>query len=532
MPQQQVPGTTTVMPVVPAGRKGKGKNKGVQQTQQYRAGNERHEAHGGMMPAMPQEGRPSKAVKAVGITVGALVILLAGVYIAGGVYFTSHFYPNTSMGTLDLSLKGSDEASSLLTEAESDYALAVTGQGLSFEITSSQAGVGLDARAIIEDALSDSDPWLWPLRIAGSHDETDRLTAASDSESLAAAVQEAVDAFNATAEPSADAYVSYDADAGQFVVKDEVYGKQVSADAVVELAAKAIASMQSSLALPEDVVIKPTVLSTDSRLATAAEKANVMVGCDVVLVSSTDGTQIAELDGSIISQWVTLDDNLEPTLDSEALNAWATELASSLDTVGTSRTYTRPDGKEVTVSGGDYGWAVDNDALISAVNEAVAAGTKGEITIPCSSTGNGYTKAGQDWGAYCDVDLSEQHAYYYDASGNLLWDSGVVTGKPNGEDDTPTGVYYLKNLQTDVSLKGPIDPDTNEPEWDSPVDYWMPFVGNLIGLHDASWQPSKVFSDSSAYKTYGSHGCVNLPTDKAGELFGIIKVGDPVIVHW
>ena len=55
---------------------------------------------------------------------------------------------------------------------------------------------------------------------------------------------------------------------------------------------------------------------------------------------------------------------------------------------------------------------------------------------------------------------------------------------------------------------------------------------NLVGLHDASWQPSSVFSNPDAYKTYGSHGCVNLPTDKAAEIYGIIQNGDPVIVHW
>ncbi len=41
-----------------------------------------------------------------------------------------------------------------------------------------------------------------------------------------------------------------------------------------------------------------------------------------------------------------------------------------------------------------------------------------------------------------------------------------------------------------------------------------------------------VFSNPDAYKTYGSHGCVNLPTDKAAEIYGIIQNGDPVIVHW
>ena len=119
----------------------------------------------------------------------------------------------------------------------------------------------------------------------------------------------------------------------------------------------------------------------------------------------------------------------------------------------------------------------------------------------------------------------------YDATGNLLWESGIVSGKPGGEDATPTGTYYLKTHQSPSMLRGPKKED-GKYEWESEVQYWMPFVGNLVGLHDASWQPSSVFSNPDAYKTYGSHGCVNLPTDKAAEIYGIIQNGDPVIVHW
>ena len=59
----------------------------------------------------------------------------------------------------------------------------------------------------------------------------------------------------------------------------------------------------------------------------------------------------------------------------------------------------------------------------------------------------------------------------------------------------------------------------------------MSFIGSAIGLHDANWQASSSFSDPTAYTWTGSHGCVNLPPDKAAELFGILQVGDCVIVH-
>ena len=59
------------------------------------------------------------------------------------------------------------------------------------------------------------------------------------------------------------------------------------------------------------------------------------------------------------------------------------------------------------------------------------------------------------------------------------------------------------------------------------VNYWMAFY-NHYGLHDATWR--REFG-GDIYLTDGSHGCVNLPKDKAGELFELVEVGTPVIVY-
>ena len=147
--------------------------------------------------------------------------------------------------------------------------------------------------------------------------------------------------------------------------------------------------------LGEDVLIVPAVLSDDARLSAAAEKANAMIGCDVILKDSMNGTVMSEVTGSDVSAWIYFDENLEPALDESAMNAWVQEVAASFNTVGTTRTYTRPDGKTVTAEGGDYGWAVDADSLTASLKDAVLNATVGEITVPCSSTGNGYTKAGR-----------------------------------------------------------------------------------------------------------------------------------------
>ena len=82
--------------------------------------------------------------------------------------------------------------------------------------------------------------------------------------------------------------------------------------------------------------------------------------------------------------------------------------------------------------------------------------------------------------------------------------------------------------RTNETLKGPVKNGT--PEWECVVAYWMPFIGNNYGLHDASWQS---YFGSVAYTINNwSHGCVNLPTSKAAAIYDLCQIGDAVIVHY
>ncbi|MFR4802440.1 MAG: hypothetical protein ACLT98_03355 [Eggerthellaceae bacterium] len=118
------------------------------------------------------------------------------------------------------------------------------------------------------------------------------------------------------------------------------------------------------------------------------------------------GDVAAEVNPALVSTWISFDENLTPSLDEEALIAWAKQLEAACDTVGTERTYTRPDGKVITVAGGPYGWLTDGEALLELVKEGVANGTVGAVDIPCKPPAPATAQA-QDWSArYCDIDLS------------------------------------------------------------------------------------------------------------------------------
>lgn len=55
------------------------------------------------------------------------------------------------------------------------------------------------------------------------------------------------------------------------------------------------------------------------------------------------------------------------------------------------------------------------------------------------------------------------------------------------------------------------------------VDYWMPFITSRgIGFHDATWRTSSQFYNINTYLTNGSHGCVNMRSADAKELYNLI----------
>ena len=64
-------------------------------------------------------------------------------------------------------------------------------------------------------------------------------------------------------------------------------------------------------------------------------------------------------------------------------------------------------------------------------------------------------------------------------------------------------------------------------DYEAHVSYWMTIAGNVV-IHDASMLSEFVVN---LYLWEGSHGCVNVPYDKAAEIYANIEVGMPVVVY-
>lgn len=118
---------------------------------------------------------------------------------------------------------------------------------------------------------------------------------------------------------------------------------------------------------------------------------------------------------------------------------------------------------------------------------------------------------------YILIDISDQTLKYY-VKGKVKLKSNVVTGGRGC--GTPTGRFKLHHKSRNVNLTGP--------GYVSHVSYWMPFIGQSYGLHDASWRST---FGGSIYKYNGSHGCVNMPRSKVSKLYKMVPNGTRVIIR-
>ncbi len=162
--------------------------------------------------------------------------------------------------------------------------------------------------------------------------------------------------------------------------------------------------------------------------------------------------------------------------------------------------------------------ATGNSAAVEELTKAQTSANPAAATTP-ATTADATAAAVQATGTYVDVNIASQTMTLF-VNGVPALSSPCVTGTPRNNRSTPTGAFYIMEKIPGKRLKG----DT----WDVWVDRWMRFTKDSCGLHDASWR--RKFG-GNIYKSNGSHGCVNLPKNVAYQLYDMVAVGTPVVVH-
>lgn len=452
-----------------------------------------------------------------GSIIGALVVIYLGI----AAFFMSHFLVNTSINGKDFSGKTVADVEAYLKEQVADYELTILEQNnVSDVITGSEISLAYKENSRVQDALENQRQLLWLISLFSESDTDITIEVEYDD----AALEENIQNLQAVTAEQVDPVAAHpEYDGNSFVVAEEQYGTTVDMETLTAKIKEHITEFDTTLdMMDEECYVMPAYTSDSPEVQAACDEMNEYLKASITYPMDED----VVVDKDLISKWVTYDDDMKVTFNEDAVREWMREFGKKYDTLGTTRTITTPTGKTAEVSGGTYGWSVDEETETKNLINSIKNGEVAERVPAYKQTAASH--GAQDWGStYIEVDIAAQHMWYI-VDGAVAMESDVVTGLPADGRDTPTGVYSILYTERDSTLKGETDPETGKPSYETPVAFWMPFTWQGHGFHDATWQSS---FGGSRYQTNGSHGCVNMPYDKAEQLFNMISAGTPVIIH-
>lgn len=444
-----------------------------------------------------------------------LLLCAIGVgYVAVAEYFTTHFLFNTYVNGTEAYKLTAGEVEQKILSGLDDYTLTITGRNnVTDQITSKDIQLTYQLNGQVEKAMQEQEPFLWPMYLLKETRLTTENVVEYSNEALATKVASLSLFAPENVEEPKDAYLPEESGDDGFEVVPEEQGCSPIKDKVVERIAGAIDVLEPNVTIDDDCYKKPNITADSSKLTDLRDSLNTY--CKAV-ITYTFGDDTVVLDGTTIKEWCEVD-GTHVELNEEKVKEFVNGLAQKYDTFGMKRTLVTHSGEELTIAKGDYGWWMNRDAETEGLIEDIKTGEKVQRTPVYYGVGAVYGE--QDWGnSYVEIDLTSQHLWVY-KDGVEVVDSDFVSGCVNKGNATPTGVYGITYKQRDATLKGA--------NYSSKVKYWMPFNKN-VGMHDASWRSE---FGGWIYIIDGSHGCINLPTDKAAVIFNTVEQSEAVFVY-
>ena len=570
-----------------------------------------------LAPYEPPVRKKHKGLKITGIAV-AMVIVSAGAAYAGmSYYYSDKFFEGTSINGIDCSGKTAYEAEQKIAKTVENYSIEVDSRNLDPQtISGDQIGYSYVSDGSVLKLLKGQKPYEW---IRGFF-EKKSYTAAENTTYDKEKLKKQVKALNCAQEENQvapeNAYVAYGD--SQFEIVPETAGSKLDLKNAYNVLSEAVSGNKTSVDFDSepDVYVKADITSDNPDLQASLNACNNFTKANITY---TFGDETETLDGNTIKDWLNFDEKGQLIMDDTSFRQhiadYVAQLAAAHDTVGTEREFQTTSGRTVSVYGSAYGWQIDQASEVAQLTQEIQSGTQTTREPVYSMTANahGYNDIGN---TYIEVDLSEQHMYFYQ-NGEDIFESDIVSGDMRYSDrQTPAGIYTLYYKKSPDVLRGKqltqeiqsgtqttrepvysmtanahgyndigntyIEVDLSEQhmyfyqngedifesdivsgdmrysdrqtpagiytlyykkspdvlrgkqlangkyEYEQPVTYWMPFNGG-IGFHDANWQP---YFGGDRFMEGGSHGCINMPPEKAAELYNIIECNIPIVCFY
>ncbi len=447
-----------------------------------------------------------------------LAVLLIGYFV--GVYnYSNRLLPGTKINGLDVASLTVEEAKGKLEQQTKDYACEVSVDDLSTRVAGSDISMERDEESLATLAKQSQSPFAWPAALITPPSIELDPKISYDEDALRGIVEAAVDERNEQKLPSNNAGIEYDYTAEKYVLSGTTSGVAIDVNKVFDETKRAVDSFSYECKPAPEAVEREATVADIPSLSHTVENANVIGSNDIPLLMN--GETVLDSSAEQNREFFSVQ-NGKATIDQDAVAGWAENTVAYA-------VYHSDDWS-------DYFLDVEKfvpefcDRLLKGNVEPYEVPMYDELRAEGESRERAYEKAGwnSELGRYIDVDLECQFARLYNETGEVIWESAFVSGNSLEGHNTVTGTFNIYAMQTNQVLVGMDYNGDGESDYQSFVNYWMPFYGGY-GLHDATWRSN---FGGEYYYGNGSHGCINLPYSKAEQLFGMTHIGEVVNVHW
>lgn len=451
-----------------------------------------------------------KIIKGMIFTFITLLVMYLGV----SFYFMNHFHFRSVVNNVNVAGKTVEEANQQISEKIENYELKLVERN---NVTEQIKGTDIDLQYNSVDEVQkikdNQNPFTWVGSIFSGDEKEVTEGIIYNEEKLDNIIDELTCLTSENIIEPENASFKYEN--GEFIIVDEVQGNRVNKDELKKQIVKALSCAATELDLDSSRCYEEPEYDKNSDKVKKAKEELDKYGKSKITFTVGENEEI--LDGSIISEWLEVDDDLNVIFNEDLVDDYVYSLASKYNTYGSTRSFKTSYGSIVNVSGGEYGWIINKKEQAAEIKKLVKEGkeTKTEFIYSQTAAQHGDNDYGN---TYVEVSISDQHVWLY-VDGSLITEGDVVTGCYYNGTSTNRGVYSIYYKQYDTVLKGE--------GYESPVTFWMPFNGG-IGFHDASWRGQ---FGGSIYLSNGSHGCVNCPYSLASTLYNYVQAGTPVIVY-
>lgn len=296
----------------------------------------------------------------IGVIIGCVVCMFIFAYFGVAYYFSKHFYPNTTINKIDVSGKSLLDATKQFEKVIETYAVTIEDEGVEEEsIYGKNIHLKYASNKEIQEVLKQQNVWSWIVDIFEKKTKTVKFNVEYDETLLDEQINQ-LKILKENQIPGENAKPVFNGE--QFVIQKETNGTGIDYVKLRKAIENKLKAQDTNLNLEkEQCYLAPEYTEKSEKVRVACDIMNYYLEASVTY----EMTEPVIVDRSLIGTWITVDQNMGVVFQTDLIKAWLEEFGNKYDTVGATRTFTTPDGRATQVSGGTYGWSIDEETELT-----------------------------------------------------------------------------------------------------------------------------------------------------------------------